>query len=348
MNLNDRKRLKANHIELVRDLRVVDVVDLLYRDDCIDDEEMQILLNDHHLPAQKQKVRRLLDMFYKKSKPQDLVSRFCFILRECESNYGYLAEGIERCVPDTVEYEDQPDSNCERSYSKEEKFNKLQEQVWSQTETMIQLKNQYEAEIDKLKETIQSMEGSHGNTDVLKSCTDENIQKFIVWITRPSNKMSSRSSQTLSHKDKVEAYACGIGVDIIEYAIQRSKNKTISEPVNRYAKSMRKLFNEFEKHPENALVDEILATVDIRELTGQVAFQTIADELFQGGCSWGRIVAWYGYWAKLATRFQIGDIPNVENFDILGNFIGFYVFKLQQVWIEENGDWVRSSYSYKL
>jgi len=133
---DDRKRLKKTTILLINNLEVVGLGDLLYEDDIISDEELELI----RMPSltTKGKVRQLLKIL-RNHKSNDVFVKFCSALRKSGEENEYMAEALEGADITGMEEVtiDEPDANA----------NELRNQIVRQSDMMMNMREQHQREV---------------------------------------------------------------------------------------------------------------------------------------------------------------------------------------------------------
>jgi len=93
MNCDDRKRIIVNWDKLVEGIIVAGVCDKLMSVEVIDDEEYEEIVFFER-KTRKERVRTLLRILMKKSRPPDVLAIFCNALLEADPVYQYLTQLI--------------------------------------------------------------------------------------------------------------------------------------------------------------------------------------------------------------------------------------------------------------
>lgn len=157
------------------------------------------------------------------------------------------------------------------------------------------------------------------------------------------------STSEMSRYDKnIIEDACALTLDYISYRL-RSKfeqNKLSGlprqylipqTPTNASSSTLRKLATLMEaEHPD--LFESLCTTLGITPVTAYPTFVGVAQEIFQAGTNWGRIVALFTFGGVVAHHFVETERPEMVQ-HIVEWIVSFIADNLL-TWIRENGGWV--------
>lgn len=108
-------------------------------------------------------------------------------------------------------------------------------------------------------------------------------------------------------------------------------------PTNASASTLRKLATLMEEdHPD--LFESLCTTLGITPVTAYPTFVGVAQEIFQAGTNWGRIVALFTFGGVVAHHFVETQRPEMAQ-RIVEWIVSFIADNLL-TWIRENGGWV--------
>lgn len=108
-------------------------------------------------------------------------------------------------------------------------------------------------------------------------------------------------------------------------------------PTNTSASTLRKLATLMEaEHPD--LFESLCTTLGITPVTAYPTFVGVAQEIFQAGTNWGRIVALFTFGGVVAHHFVETQRPEMAQ-RIVEWIVSFIADNLL-TWIRENGGWV--------
>ena len=107
-------------------------------------------------------------------------------------------------------------------------------------------------------------------------------------------------------------------------------------PINA-SSTLRKLATHMEaEHPD--LFESLCTTLGITPATARPTFVGVAQEIFQAGTNWGRIVALFTFGGVVAHHFVKTQRP--EMVPCVGEWIVSFIEHNLLTWIRENGGWV--------
>ena len=108
-------------------------------------------------------------------------------------------------------------------------------------------------------------------------------------------------------------------------------------PTNTSSSTLRKLATLMEaEHPD--LFESLCTTLGITPVTAYPTFVGVAQEIFQAGTNWGRIVALFTFGGVVAHHFVETQRPEMVQ-QIVEWIVAFIADNLL-TWIRENGGWV--------
>lgn len=108
-------------------------------------------------------------------------------------------------------------------------------------------------------------------------------------------------------------------------------------PTNTSASTLRKLATLMEaEHPD--LFESLCTTLGITPVTAYPTFVGVAQEIFQAGTNWGRIVALFTFGGVVAHHFVETQRP--EMVQRIVEWIVSFIADNLLTWIRENGGWV--------
>lgn len=106
-------------------------------------------------------------------------------------------------------------------------------------------------------------------------------------------------------------------------------------PINA-SSTLRKLATHMEaEHPD--LFESLCTTLGITPATARPTFVGVAQEIFQAGTNWGRIVALFTFGGVVAHHFVKTQRP--EMVPCVGEWIVSFIEHNLLTWIRENGGW---------
>lgn len=337
MEPENRKRLKKNYCLLVDNLQFNEIQDLLFQENILDDEEVETIEGK---ATKKSRIRELLKILKGK---QGVFEKFCQVLRNCEAGYSYIADELKNTeiVDDD---EDLVDGN-DQSYK--EKVDQLMTQVWDQTQIMSDLKKQHHMEVTELQRRLSAasqLQSPESHRPVEKDVVGTRfVEKYVAeFMQMPSNDRFS-PTDWINHfsQRSVDDIACHLGIDIMHYCLRDAGYDVKLNPADMYTSVMREMVKEaLEKYGKD--LENCVLELHTEELNGYFAIESLADELFEDDkeVNWGRIVAWYAFWAKCVISFPKLHIAQLNEFiNLYGKFIGFYLARRLQSWIKMQGGW---------
>lgn len=148
-------------------------------------------------------------------------------------------------------------------------------------------------------------------------------------------------------KDIIEE-AFALTIDYISYRLrskfEQSRLKGLPRqylipqtPTNTSASTLRKLATLMEaEHPD--LFESLCTTLGITPATAYPTFVGVAQEIFQAGTNWGRIVALFTFGGVVAHHFVETQRP--EMVQRIVEWIVSFIADNLLTWIRENGGWV--------
>ena len=108
-------------------------------------------------------------------------------------------------------------------------------------------------------------------------------------------------------------------------------------PTNASASTLRKLATLMEEeHPD--LFESLCPTLGITPVTAYPTFVGVAQEIFQQGTNWGRIVALFTFGGVVAHHFVETRRPEMA--PCIVEWIASFIADNLLTWIRENGGWV--------
>lgn len=108
-------------------------------------------------------------------------------------------------------------------------------------------------------------------------------------------------------------------------------------PTNASASILRKLATLMEEeHPD--LFESLCTTLGITPVTAYPTFVGVAQEIFQAGTNWGRIVALFTFGGVVAHHFVETGRPEMAQRIV--EWIASFIADNLLTWIRENGGWV--------
>ena len=108
-------------------------------------------------------------------------------------------------------------------------------------------------------------------------------------------------------------------------------------PPNASASTLRKLATLMEaEHPD--LFESLCTTLGITPVTAYSTFVGVAQEIFQAGTNWGRIVALFTFGGVVAHHFV--ETQRLEMAQRIVEWIVSFIADNLLTWIRENGGWV--------
>lgn len=340
METENRKRLKKNYCLLVNNLQFNEIQDLLFQENILDDEEVELI---EAKPSKKGRIRELLKILKEK---EGVFENFCQVLRICEADYSYIADELENTeiVDDD---EDLVDGN-DKSYK--EKVDQLMTQVWDQTQIMSDMKKQHHMELTELQQRLNAasqLQPLETHKPVEKDVANNRfVTKYVTEFMQMSSNDRFSPTDLINQfsQRSVEDIACHLGIDVMHYCLKVAGYDVKLNPVDMYTSVMREMVKEvLEKYGE--VLEKCVLELHTEELNGYFAIEPLADELFEDDkeVNWGRIVAWYAFWAKCVISFPKLHIAQLNEFiSFYGKFIGFYLARRLQGWIRKQGGWVRN------
>lgn len=152
----------------------------------------------------------------------------------------------------------------------------------------------------------------------------------------------------MSRYDKdIVSDACSLTVDYISYRL-RSKfeqNKLSGlprvflipqSPIKTSSSTLRKLATLMEsEHPD--LFESLCTTLGITPVTAHPTFVGVAQEIFQAGINWGRVVALFTFGGVVAHHFVETQRPEMVQYIV--EWIVSFIANNLLTWIRENGGW---------
>lgn len=155
------------------------------------------------------------------------------------------------------------------------------------------------------------------------------------------------SSFSSSEKDILEE-SLGLTLDYISYRLRKEfdqsqlvglpRNFLIPNTPSTSANKLRSLASHMEaEYPD--LFETACAKLDFTPATAKSTFNSVANEIFQTGINWGRIVAVFTFGGVVAHHFVENERPDMVSHVAIWvtNFIADNLL----TWIMENGGWVR-------
>ena len=108
-------------------------------------------------------------------------------------------------------------------------------------------------------------------------------------------------------------------------------------PISASSSTLRKLATLMEaEHPD--LFESLCTTLGITPNTAHPTFVGVAQEIFQAGINWGRIVALFTFGGVVAHHFV--EIQRLEMVQRIVEWIADFIEHNLLTWIRENGGWV--------
>ena len=108
-------------------------------------------------------------------------------------------------------------------------------------------------------------------------------------------------------------------------------------PKNASSSTLRKLATLMEaEHPD--LFESLCTTLGITPVTANPTFVGVAQEIFQAGTNWGRIVALFTFGGVVAHHFVETQRPEMVQHIV--EWIATFIADNLLTWIRENGGWV--------
>lgn len=90
------------------------------------------------------------------------------------------------------------------------------------------------------------------------------------------------------------------------------------------------------------LFDSMCDQLHLTQNSAYPTFVGIADEVFQSGKNWGRVVAFLAFGANVAVHCaQRQDLQGFVSVDSVVDWVVTYMEQNLSCWIKENGGWVR-------
>ncbi|KAL9987350.1 hypothetical protein ACROYT_G001640 [Oculina patagonica] len=102
------------------------------------------------------------------------------------------------------------------------------------------------------------------------------------------------------------------------------------------AATLRRIGSEVETRHE-ALLKNMCNKLDIRASTAEITFRTVADEIFNTGINWGRVVVLYCFAAEVATFCSRQEIDIVD--DVVRWISEYVCQRTFTEWIKKAGGW---------
>lgn len=346
MELRNRKRLKKNYCLLVDNLLFSEIADHLFQCDVINDEELELIDGK---PTKKGQVRELLRIL--KGKHGENVFRdFCQVLRDCPADYSYIANDLENTEVEDDD-EDLVDGG-EQSYK--DKVEELMKQLWAQTQTMVDMQKQHRLELEELRQQFSTvaLEESPRRISVRSTQPDtvdgsQFVQKYVAeFMKRPSDDAGFSWNRLMGRfrprsLEEIENIACRVGIDVMQFFLHAAGHNISLQPTDQYTEAMRQMTKlVVDAHGDK--LKQCVAEMDKVEMDGYLAIDRLADELFEDDktVNWGRIVAWYAFWAQCVSSLPLLSDKLDECVEFYGKFVGFYVARRLHVWISREGGWV--------
>lgn len=141
----------------------------------------------------------------------------------------------------------------------------------------------------------------------------------------------AQSSPVRSPHQELKREAHVLAEDLISYRIGKR-----SLPPSRASATLRRLSDELEER-HAVLLNTMCSRLNINHNTARIRFVQVADEVFQEGINWGRIVALFTFGGRLAQFcMRNGMASNVED---VTTWVGDYVAGKAD-WISRQGGWV--------
>lgn len=339
--------MKKNYLLMVDNLQFSEVRDYLYQDDLIDDEEVELIESK---PTKKGQVRELIRIL-KGKHGENVFKNFCKVLRECPANYEYIADDLENTRIDDSD-EDLVDGG-EQSYK--DKVDELMKQLWTQTQTMVDMQKEHRHEVEELRQQLnavssgespKSMPVGPGQPDAVDG--GQFVQKYVAeFMKRPSDDTAFSWNRLMGRfhprsLEEIENIACRVGIDVMQFFLRAAGHNLRLQPTDQYTEVMRQMTKlVLDEHGDT--LKQCVAEMDKVEMDGYRAIDRLADELFEDDktINWGRIVAWYAFWAQCVSSLPLLSDKLDECVEFYGKFVGFYVARRLHQWISREGGWVR-------
>lgn len=329
--------------------------DLLYQCEVIDDEELELIEGK---PTKKGQIRELIKIL-KGKQGENVFKDFCQVLRDCPADYSFVADDLENTeIKDSDE--DLVDGG-DQSYK--DKVEELMKQLWTQTQTMVDMQQQHRVELEELKQQLgtkfnainQSSFGVVGSPKGLSSVGlgqpdavdgSQFMKKYVAeFMKRPSDDAGFSWNRVMGRfrprsLEEIENIACRVGIDVMQFFLHAAGHNLTLQPTDQYTEAMRQMTKlVLDEHGDK--LKQCVAEMDKDEMNGYLSIDRLADELFEDDktVNWGRIVAWYSFWAQCVSSLPLPIDKLDECVEFYGKFVGFYVARRLHVWISREGGW---------
>ena len=363
MSTDDQTRLRRNYLYLLRNLRTDDLVDYLFQEGVISEDNSEDIESER---KSRDKTKKLLRILPKKG--PKAFEKFINVLRETEN--GFIADQLEQTdlsQPYDLDspVDDDEDQEAQRKMSNASQSagdsvevlhlirRQMSEQahmLWETKYEMDRMKEKMindEEESARLRQKLKEMEDEAIN----KGYTEKEIDDRIADILKkyPSGEVRR---QTQDHdvatqdepegvftdtedldRDSIKIEARLVAKDLVGYV---AKTKS-GPPPNKHCQTMRNTVDELLVRYEKVF-DRINLKLGIDEKTTYTTFESIANEVLEGDINWGRVVAVYAYSGSLARYCVQQGMGSLV--DKIGEFTGKYAARVLCDWIKIHGGWV--------
>lgn len=171
---------------------------------------------------------------------------------------------------------------------------------------------------------------------------EQNLKLIVLFHRRRS---FSRASENwpfeMAEENRLQSFR-NIVNDYVGYRL-RQKNIFLpgyheNLPPSKAARHLRRVADELIEE-NSQLFDSMCDQLHLTHATTYPTFVGIADEIFQNGENWGRIVAFLAFGATLAVHCaQKEDLAS--NIDNIVDWVSVYMNEKLSPWIDDNGGWV--------
>lgn len=108
--------------------------------------------------------------------------------------------------------------------------------------------------------------------------------------------------------------------------------------INKVGNALRSLADEFSSQFKEQFV-EMCDQLEVNEETMKQTIEGVANELFNDGIKWARIVAFFVFGSELAIHCKRRNWPQL--IDIIALSLSSYISEKLLPWISDHGGWVR-------
>ena len=108
--------------------------------------------------------------------------------------------------------------------------------------------------------------------------------------------------------------------------------------INKVGSALRSLADEFSSQFKEQFV-EMCDQLDVNEATMKQTIEGVANELFNDGIKWARIVAFFVFGSELAIHCKKRNWPDL--IDVIALSLSSYISEKLLPWIYDHGGWVR-------